>query len=163
MQPAEKKPEVVYRKGDVRMPPPEAAVVADLAKRAFLRAITPLVIGFLLLLGLISVLGWRSANQMEQVGTNASIRITRYFQLQNRLVELRLKVAQLDNEIRIRNTATSQKGLKPPFPFKIDTAREDLMAAIAVLDEHQVFQDPQWTQLRTRLDEYVKLSEDLEL
>jgi signal transduction histidine kinase len=163
MQPAEKKPEVVYRKADVRMPPPEAEVVADLAKRAFVRAITPLIIGFLLLLGLISVLGWRSANQMEQVGNNASIRITRYFELQNMLIELRLKLAQLDNEIRIRNTATSQKGLKPPFPFKIDTAREDLLTAIAVLDHHHVFQDPDWTRLRTHLDEYVKLSEDLEL
>ena len=68
-----KKPEVVYRRTtDVRMPPPEAAVVADLAKRAFLRAITPLIIGFLLLLGLIFALGFRSANKMESVSFNAS-------------------------------------------------------------------------------------------
>lgn len=145
------------------MPTPEAAVVADLARRAFVRAITPLIIGFLLLLGLISVLGWRSANQMEQVGNNASIRITRYFELQNMLVDLRIKLAQLDNEIRIRNTATSQKGLKPPFPFKVDTARDDLTAAIAVLDHHHVFQDPDWTKLRTDLERYVQLSQDLEL
>lgn len=160
MQPAEKKPEVVYRRTDVRMP--EAAVVADLAKRAFVRAITPLIIGFLILLGLISVLGWRSANQMEQVGQNASFRITEYFKLQNLLVELRLKLAQLDNEIRIRNTAISQKGLRPPFPFKIDTARDDLTTAIAVLDRNPVFQDPDWTRLRTDLEKYVKLSQDLE-
>jgi len=163
MQPAEKKPEVVYRrKPDPHAAPAESAVVADLAKRAFVRAITPLIIGFLLLLGLISVLGWRSANQMEQVGQNASFRITEYFKLQNLLVELRLKLAQLDNEIRIRNTAISQKGLRPPFPFKIDTARDDLTTAIAVLDRNPVFQDPGWTQLRTDLEKYVKLSEDLE-
>jgi signal transduction histidine kinase len=163
MQPAEKKPEVVYRRTDVRMPPPEAAVVADLAKRAFVRAITPLIIGFLLLLGLISVLGWRSANQMEQVGNNASILITQYFQRQNLLVELRLKLAQLDNEIRIRNTAISQRGLKPPFSFKIDEARDDLTQTIAVLDHIPVFQDPDWTRLRTDLEDYLKLSQDLEL
>jgi len=165
MQPAEKKPEIVYRRTlDSRTaPPPEGTAVTDLAKRAFLRAITPLIIGFLLLLGLISVLGWRSANQMEQVGNNASLLITQYFHKQSLLVDLRLKLSVLDNEIRIRNTALSQKGLKPPFTFKIDNARDDLRTTIAVLDRHPVFQDPYWTQLRTDLGRYVELSEDLPL
>jgi signal transduction histidine kinase len=164
MQPAEKKPETVYRRTSAqRTPQPEAAVVADLARRAFLRAITPLIIGFLLSLGLICVLGWRSANQMEQVGNNASLLITDYFNRQNLLVDLRLKISSVDNEIRIRNTAISQRGLKPPFDFKIDTARDDLIASVALLDRNPVFQDPDWTQLRTDLDKYLKLSEDLQL
>lgn len=163
MQPAPKKPQVVYRRADVRRPPPEGAVVADLAKRAFVRAITPLIIGFLISLGLISVLGWRSANQMEQVGNSASSLISQYFNRQNLLVELRLRLFQLDNEIRIRNTAISQRGLKPPFPFKIDEARDELTQTIAVLDHHPVFRDPDWTLLRTDLDQYLRLSQDLEL
>ncbi|HKV36494.1 MAG TPA: ATP-binding protein [Pyrinomonadaceae bacterium] len=163
MQPAEKKPEVVYRRAaDRYTPPSDAAVVADLARRAFLRAITPLIIGFLLLLALISVLGWRSANQMEQVGNNAGVLISGYFHRQNLLVDLRLKLSRVDNEIRIRNTAISQRGLKPPFDFKIDNARDDLLLSIALLDRNPVFQDPDWTKLRTDLDKYVKLSQDLE-
>lgn len=166
MQPAENKPEVVYRRRAVdRYTPPaeaEAAVVADLARRAFLRAITPLIIGFLLLLALISVLGWRSANQMEQVGNNAGVLISGYFHRQNLLVDLRLKLSRVDNEIRIRNTAISQRGLKPPFDFKIDNARDDLILSIALLDRNPVFQDPDWTKLRTDLDHYVRLSQDLE-
>src|SRR5690242_21887011 len=72
MQPAEKKSEVVYRRRNLPAALPSAeAATADLAKRAFVRAITPLIIGFLILLGLISWLGWRSANEMEQVGENA--------------------------------------------------------------------------------------------
>lgn len=163
MRPAEKKPEIVYRRTGLREPSGEAAVVADLAKRAFIRAITPLIIGFLLLLALISVLGWRSASQMEQVGNDASDRITTYFYHQNLLIELRLKLIQLHNEIRIRNTAVSQKGLTPPFDFKIDSARDELKAQIAVLDKNQVFQDPEWTEFRKDLRRYVELSQDLQL
>jgi signal transduction histidine kinase len=163
MRPAEKKPEIVYRRmAGQHASPSEFAVVADLARRAFIRAITPLIIGFLLLLGLISVLGWRSANQMEQVGNNASTQITQYFNRQNLLVDLRLRLALLDNEIRIRHTALSQRGLAPPFTFKIDNARDDLRATISLLDRNPVFRDPEWTQLRANLDEYVVLSEDLQ-
>lgn len=164
MRPAEKKPEIVYRrKLDVHMPPPEAAVVADLARRAFVRAITPLIIGFLLLLGLISVLGWRSANQMEQVGNNASLTISQYFNKQNLLVDLRLRVSRVDNELRIRHTAISQKGLTPPFDFRIDNARDELKNSIGALDHNPVFQDPDWTDLRTKLERYLKLTEDIQL
>ncbi|HET9479437.1 MAG TPA: ATP-binding protein [Pyrinomonadaceae bacterium] len=163
MQPAEKKPEVVYRRPpDTRTAPPaESNIVAELAKRAFFRAITPLIIGFLLLLALISVLGWRSANQMEEVGNNASVLTTQYFYKQHLLVDLRLKLAQVHNEIRIRHTAQSQKGLKPPFTFNIDNARAELKKTIAVLDSQPVFQDPDWTTLRAELAKYVGLSEDL--
>ncbi len=163
MQPAKNKPEVVYRRTPDPRTPPEAAVVADLAKRAFLRAITPLIVGYLLLLGLISVLGWRSANQMEQVGNNASVQITQYFNKQNLLVDLRLRLARLDNELRIRHTAISQKGLTPPFDFKIDNARDELKASIAELDRHSVFLDPDWTQLRADLEKYVGFSQDVQV
>lgn len=148
---------------DRHTPSPEAAVVADLAKRAFLRAITPLIIGFLLSLGLICVLGWRSARQMEQVGTNTGNVIRQYFDRQNLLLDLRLNLAQLDNELRIRHTAESQRGLRPPFDFKIDNAREDLNKTIALLDRNPVFKDPDWTRLRTNLQKYVQLTEDVQL
>jgi signal transduction histidine kinase len=163
MRPAKKKPEIVYRRTGLREASSEAAVVADLAKRAFIRAITPLIIGFLLLLALISVLGWRSANQMERVGDDASEGLTEYFSHQNALVEFRLKFFQLHNEIRIRNTAVSQKGLIPPFDFKIDTARDELKEKIAVLDKSQLFRDPDWTEFRKDVRRYVELSHDLQV
>lgn len=165
MQPAEKQPEVVYRRRavDRYTPPAEAAVVADLARRAFLRAITPLIIGFLLLLGLISVLGWRSANQMEQVRNNASELTQQYFNRQNLLIDLRLRLSRVDYEIRIRNTALSQRGLAPPFNLNVDTAREDLRTSIATLDRNRIFKDPDWTQLRANLDRYVWLSQNINL
>lgn len=165
MQPAEKKPEVVYRRRavDRYTPPAEAAVVAELARRAFVRAITPLIIGFLLLLGLISVLGWRSANQMEQVRNNASELTQQYFTRQNLLIDLRLRLSRVDYEIRIRNTALSQRGLAPPFDLNVDTARDELKKSIATLDRNPIFKDPDWTQLRANLDRYVWLSQNINL
>ena len=162
MQPAEKKPEVVYRRTDL----PKAVLTdesanADLAKRAFARAITPLVIGFLLLLGLISVLGWRSAKQMEQVGENARDLATRTASLQALLSDLQYKVAQVDSEARVRHTAI-QRGLVPPFAFKLDNARDELNQSITILDRSPGFQDPDWTKLRTDLQTYVDSSKDVQ-
>src|SRR5690348_18161663 len=90
MQPAEKKSEVVYRRRNLPAALPSAeAATTDLAKRAFVRAITPLIIGFLLLLGLISWLGWRSAKEMEQVGENCRDLASRTSVSQNLSSDLR--------------------------------------------------------------------------
>jgi signal transduction histidine kinase len=160
MQPAEKKPEIVYRRTpDPRMPPPEAAASADLARRAFARAITPLVVGFILLLVLILGLGLRSASRIEEIGNKASARSFEYSQRIQALSELRLKIARLDSEARIRHAVLS-RGLAPPFAFKVDTAREDLLQTVDLLDRNPIFQDPDWTTLRSHLQQYLELTED---
>jgi signal transduction histidine kinase len=159
MQPAEKKPEVVYRR-TVDSRTPETAIVVDLAKRAFVRAITPLIIGFLLLLGLVGALGLRSANKMEEVGTTASERAFDYSTRLRMLLDLRLKAAQLDNEERIRHTLVSSGELAPPFDFRVANAREQLEQSIKLLDRNPVFKDPEWTRLRADLDAYVEISKD---
>src|SRR5690349_10841957 len=164
MRPADKKTtEVVYRRSNLPAAvSPDAAATTDLAKRAFVRTITPLFIGFLLLLGLISGLGWRSAKEMEFVGENARDTASQTAVRQTSLSDLRLKIAQVDTEARVRHTALSQKGLTPPFSFKLDSARDQLKQAIAVLDRTSSFQDPDWTRLRTDLQKYVELSRDVQ-
>ena len=66
MQPADKRPEVVYRK----TPTEEARRVRSALSRwqGYAPALGPLIVGFLLLLGLISALGFLSANKMYEVG-----------------------------------------------------------------------------------------------
>jgi signal transduction histidine kinase len=163
MQPAEHKPEVVYRRR--RLPgalPSDEAATADLAKRAFVRAVTPVVVGFLLLLGLISVLGWRSANQMELVGESASDLAAQYSARLSLLSDLRLKAAQLDTEARVRHTAVSQRGLVPPFQFKLNDARDQLTKTFAGLDRTPAFKDPDWSKLRADLQGFIELSKDVQ-
>ncbi len=161
MRPAPKKPEVVYRRRDLPdVLPPDESVTAELAKRAFIRTIAPLIIGFLALLGLISFLGWRSANQTEQVGSNARSLAFQYSQRQSLLLDLRLKISQVDSEARIRHTTVSQGRLAPPFALRLDQARDELKTTIAELDHTAAFQDPDWTKLRKNLQRYVELSQD---
>ena len=162
MQPADMKTEVVYRRK--RLPgalPTDEAATADLAKRAFLRAISPLIIGFLLLLALITALGWRSAKQMDEVGRNARELSFQTSVWQDVLSDLRLKSAQVDTEARVRHTAISQRGLTPPFDFKLDTARTALNQTITLLNRVPTSEYLDWTQLRADLEQYVELSKDV--
>jgi signal transduction histidine kinase len=163
MQPAEKKTEVVYRRR--RLPaavPADEAATADLAKRAFLRAITPVIIGFLLLLGLISALGWRSATQMDQVGRNARELSFQTSSWQDVLSGLRLNTSKVDTEARVRHTAISQRGLTPPFDFKLDAARGDLNQTILLLNRIPPTQDLNSTKLQADLQRYVEVSKDVQ-
>src|ERR1044072_5481435 len=163
MQPADSKPEVVYRRKRLpNAPVTDEAATADLAKRAFLRAITPLIIGFLLLLALISGLGWQSAKEMDQVGQNARDLASQTAVRQSLLSNLRLNTSQLDTEVRVRHTAISQRGLAPPFDFRLDGARDALNQTIAHLDRVSAFQDPDWTKLRTDLQQLVDMSRDVQ-
>ncbi|HJT65675.1 MAG TPA: ATP-binding protein [Pyrinomonadaceae bacterium] len=164
MQPAEKKTEVVYRRR--RLPnalPTDEAATADLAKRAFVRAITPLVIGFLLLLGLISALGWRSVKQMDEVGRVARDVALETSVWQKVLSDLRLKASQVDTEARVRHTAISQRGLTPPFDFKLDTARAELNQTLAFLYRTPDSDKLNFGKLRVDLQQYIELSKDVQL
>ncbi|HEY0730287.1 MAG TPA: ATP-binding protein [Pyrinomonadaceae bacterium] len=159
MQPAEKKPEVVYR----RMPdarPAEAAVVVDLAKRAFVRAITPLIIGFLLLLGLVGALGLRSANKMESVAFNARDLTFQYSAQLALLQDLRLMVTKLDNEARLRHMSASVGDFSPPFDLRLNSARDDVRKTFASLNRPPLSEKKEWVALRTDLEKYLEVTKD---
>lgn len=155
-QPAPHKPEVVYR----RTPDPETANAAGSAerRRGFSPALTPLIIGFLLLLGLILVLGMRSANKMETVGFNIQNRALAYSARLNLLSDLRLKFAQVDNEARARHRDESL--LKPPFDVKLENTRADARKAMELMDHPPLSENGDWIDLREKLKHYLKLTED---
>lgn len=158
MQPAEKKPQVVYRRTDARTP--EATVVTDLAKRGFVRAITPLIIGFLLLLGLVGALGVRSANKMESVAFNARDLAFQYSAQLALLQDLRLLVTKLDNEARLRHQSASAGDLSPPFDLRLNTARDDVKRTFAILNSPPLSGEKNWVQLRTDLETYLEVTKD---
>ena len=68
-------------------------------------ALTPLIIGFVLLLGLISTVGFFSVRLMDSVGFTARDVGTQRSARWTLLWELRLKVTKLDNEARARARA----------------------------------------------------------
>jgi len=152
MKPKPQKPEVVYRKITEPAAPDH--------RHGFAPAITPLIIAFLLLLGLILALGLRSAKQIEQVGLNTQSRALQYYTRLGLLLDLRLKFAQLDNEARARHREESARELAPPFEIKLDKAREDASKAMILMDHPPLSDTPDWIKLKQDLETYLKITQD---
>ena len=124
-------------------------------------AVTPLIVGFLLLLALISILGYLSVHKMEDVGHQVLDLEENHSARANLLLQLRLALTQLDNEARSRQQAEATRGILPPFELRLRTAREEVNRLLPQLDRPPLSQDPAWVQFRNDLDAYVKATEDL--
>jgi len=158
MQPApEKHAEVVYR----RLPERTTASGASDEGLGYAPAITPLIIGFLLLLALILVSGLRFATTMDQVGLNARALTLGYSTQLGRLSDLRLYISRLDNEARLRATAEARGELTPPFELRLDKARADVKQALRVLGAPPLNMEKEWTQLKDDVQSYVAVTENL--
>jgi signal transduction histidine kinase len=166
MKPApDKHPEVVYR----RMPDPGSPAGFTERRRGYAPAIAPLVIGFLLLLGLILALGLRSANKVLEVGSSSRQLNLEYATRLDRLLDLRLKLMVLDNEARLRAVSESRRELKPPFEFRVDKARDDVSRALTILGPPPQSEDEQtrreheenWNKLKTDVQAYIDTTQDL--
>lgn len=122
MQPApQKQSEVVYRK----TPGPGSSSGSSFAERArgYAPALTPLIVGFLLLLAVILVLGLKSATQMDDIALKSRILTQGYSARLSRLLELRLRLIQLDSEARLRDLSETNRQIAPPGQVRLDEAR----------------------------------------
>jgi len=156
MQPApEKHSEVVYRR------PPEPGTVPADKGRGYAPAITPLVIGFLLLLGLILMLGLKSANKITDVGSNARILTLGYSTHLTDLLDLRLAVIKLDNEARLRDAAESRHELTPPLDLRLDQARDDVRKVQKSFGPPPIdVKAADWDKFKTDLQAYIEVTQD---
>ncbi len=162
MRPAPKKEsEVVYKRtptvGDFT-PPHERR-----EPRAFGIAptVTPIVIAFLLLLGLITGLGLLSSRQMESVAEAAQTLISQNSAHKTILQNLRLAVTKLDHEARAESVSESRREIKPPFEMRLTNARDEVRTEIANLERPPFSENPAWKQLHDDLQRFVKLTENL--
>lgn len=161
MQPGtDKHPEVVYR----RTAPGSAlgrSRSVESWRRGLAPAITPLIIGFVLLLGLISAVGYLSVRLMDDVGFRArDVGDQRSGRL-NLLWDLRLSVTKLDNEARARaRFEAGTRDLTPPFDLKLNTTRGEVINALKRLDAPPLSDEESWRQLRSDLHSYIEITED---
>ena len=122
-------------------------------------AVTPLIIGFTLLLIVISVLGYLSVRRVDEVGYQVLDLEHVQAARANLLLQLRLALTRLDNEARARQDAEASK-LKPPFDFPLRTAREEMNKFMPALERPSLSQDPKWNQFRRDLEAYVAITVD---
>jgi signal transduction histidine kinase len=77
------------------------------------------------------------------------------------LLELRLALTKLNNEARVRGEAEARRELKPPFDFRLSTAREEVNQLLHRLERPPLADDPTWRRFRGDLQSYVEVTEDL--
>ena len=161
----EKHSEVVYR----RTPTPGSVSESTERRRGYAPAIAPLIIGFLLLLGLILALGLRSARKVDELGANSRQLNLEYSTRLSRLSELKTKLMALDIEARFRALAEARRELRPPFPFRLDHARDDATDAFTTLgpppqsedEETRKKEQKNWANLQEHVPAYLESTKDL--
>jgi signal transduction histidine kinase len=122
-------------------------------------AIIPLIIGFLSLLILIGLIGYKSINRMDEVGRAVLDLEQQHAARLSLLLKLRLAVTKLDNEARLRARAESRRELQPPFEIRLNAARSDLKKLLPDLEP--LAGDPVLNKFRNDLIAYVETTEDL--
>jgi signal transduction histidine kinase len=123
-------------------------------------AITPLVIGFTLLLALISLLGYFSVRRMDDVGVGVLALEQHHAAKLGLLLKLRLALTRLNNEARARQESEARRGLKPPFDLPLSTARDELNKLLRDLERPPLSNDSSWHRFRGDLQSYVEVTQD---
>lgn len=157
MQPEPKKPEVVYR----RAPDPRSDAGGS-AERGpgYAPALAPLIVGFLLLLGVLLMLGIKSANKTTDVGINAQRLTLKYSIELSNLLDARLKFVNLNTEARVRDAAYSRRELLPPYDLNVATARDNLRDAQELLTPIPNVKSDDWEKFKAHLEAFIKVTED---
>src|SRR5258705_6206431 len=124
-------------------------------------AIIPLIIGFLSLLILIGLIGYKSINRMDEVGSAVLDLEQQHAARLSLLLKLRLAVTKLDNEARWRAQADARRELHPPFEIRLNAARSELKQLLRDLERPSLAADPVLNKFRNDLIAYVETTEDL--
>jgi signal transduction histidine kinase len=160
MTPApQKDSDVVYRRSRAALSP---TPVQQGQQRRFRIApsITPIVVAFLLLLGLITGLGLLSAREMELNAQSAQNQVSVNSAHQSVLLNVRLAVNKLDNEARIQSEAETRGGFKPPGEVRYTVARDKLKELIETrLNRPPFSEDPDWRNLRDQIVQFIAVTD----
>ena len=154
MQPEPKKPVVVYRRT------PDSTSAGNPSDPGYSPAAAPLIIGFVLLLAVILVLGWKSANKMTDVSLSARDSNLRYVTQLQRLLDVRLKAINLNNEARVRDAAVTRRELTPPWDVRVEQARAELSAAQKLLTPPTNVKPEVWAEFKQNLQAYIDITQD---
>ena len=154
----EHRSETVYRRTGLS---DSSRGLADPTSRGLIRAITPLVVGFLILLALISALGLLSVGKMDDVAYRARDLTSRNSAQLSLLLELRLAITKLDNESRNRQQAESRNELGPPFDLKLNSARDDVRDKFTNLDRPPLSDSAAWQEFKEHLQSYIAVTQNL--
>ncbi len=125
------------------------------------RTLAPLLIGFALLVGLVTALGILSQRRMMSLGHLPFDRERGTTETLNRLYTLRLTLNRLDGEARARDRTGDTTSVRPPGDLRLRNARGEVEEALQRYDELQVARTEKGQALRAGIDRFVALTKDL--
>jgi signal transduction histidine kinase len=155
---------VVYRRQDTLQNVEPGDAARDLFRgwnQQLAPAIMPLIIGFLILLILISILGIISARRMDEVGGAVLGLEQQHAAKFSLLLKLRLAVTKLNNEARTRAESDSRGGLRPPLAVPLKNAGQEMNQLLGELQRPPLASDETWRRFRADLQSYVDVTDDL--
>lgn len=164
LEPEDDEGRLVYRRTDTPDSPTQTPVPS--ATRVMVRelapAIMPLIIGFLLLLILISVIAFLSVRRMDEVSVGVLDLEQQHAAKLSLLLKLRFAVTKLNNEARARAEAEARRELKSPFDMRLSMARDEMNQLLGLLERPPLASDPTWQKFKGDLGSYVEVTEDLD-
>lgn len=156
---SEDDPKLVYRRADLTETEAQRLDSGTIWTRDLAPAVTPVVIGFMLLLILISVLGFLSVRRMDEVRIRVLSLQQEHATRLNFLLQLRLALTRLNNEARARAESESRDELRPPIEMRLNMARDELKRLLTQFEG--LAPHDSWQQFRNELSTYIELTADL--
>jgi signal transduction histidine kinase len=156
----QKESDVIYRRSPSLDTPPPANQANETPTTRLAPTLTPIAIGFLLLLGLIFGLGLFSTRKMEQVSFGAQNKVTQNSTSKTLLLDIRLAITKLDNETRVESAAESQR-IKPPLDLRLHGARDGVRQQLNRLERPPFSENAEWRQLHDDIIDFVTITGDL--
>ncbi len=154
---AEVESKVVYRRpnqteGETQQPE-RAEELGSIWTRELAPAVMPVVIGFMLLLILISVLGFLSVRRMDEVSVAVLSLEQQHATKLSLLLQLRLALTRLDNEARARAESEARDELRPPIDLRLSNARDKLKDLLPQIEHLPLAANSPWLQFKNDLTE----------
>lgn len=157
--------EVIYRRPNLAegetQEPKRADELGSIWTRELAPALMPVVIGFMLLLILISVLGFLSVRRMDEVSIAVLSLEQEHAEKLSLLLKLRMAVTQLNNEARTRAEAEARDEIRPPIDLRLTAARDELRDLLPLIERLPLSANSPWLQFKKDLAAYVELTKDL--
>jgi len=124
--------------------------------------LTPLLIGFTMLVGLVIGLGVLSVRSLNVVSRNTSEQERQQSAKLNLLLKLRMALNKLDNEARARARveAGTTKGLMSPFDLRLRNARNEVKKQLESFEHLQLAGTEKGRAFREKAHDFVTITED---
>ncbi|MFL6257527.1 MAG: two-component system sensor histidine kinase NtrB [Pyrinomonadaceae bacterium] len=130
---------------------------------ALWQTLVPLSVGFVLLVGLVFGLGYKSAGKVSDVTYGAKAEFMRLSTMSDTLLNMRLALSRLDTEARMRARLEAGTGnvMLPPSDLRLRTERGEFENMLAEFDLLPIRDRAKKQDVHDRVVDYVATTRDL--